>query len=110
MATKIIIFYLIFAIFLIMICVSVLIFIKKGIYYKYVDTSRHLRPFDYVQDFDGNWLIMDIDYIKIMVENPSDTDELKYKITILRLCKIVGYILMLSLIILTVIVKFFGIL
>ncbi len=63
---------------ILLILLQTLIIKKKKMYYKYIDKSKDVSKFDYVQDFDGNWLIKKIEYKSLLIKYSNDGDLKKY--------------------------------
>ena len=67
--TIILAIFLIIAVAIILFCVQKVILIKKSIYYKYINKTKQLTSFDYLIDYDGNWLFKKVDFKKLAVEH-----------------------------------------
>ncbi|SPE76149.1 hypothetical protein FLACOL_00127 [Flavobacterium columnare] len=63
---------LFFFITTIFICVFNIILLKKQIFYTYVNPEKKITNFDYLMDFDGNWLLKKINLNDIPQENRND--------------------------------------
>lgn len=87
MAAKLIVAFILIVGLILVICLSVIIFLKKSIRFKYYQPKQQVRLFDYMQDFDGNWLFYKIDYDKLIREQPDDVVDLKRKIALIRMAK-----------------------
>ena len=70
----------------VLIIAHIIILKKKGLIYKYIEKTKQLTAFDYVGQYDGNWLFADIDYDQIICDNESESQYIlseKKEITLL---------------------------
>ena len=58
--------------FIILLHTKKIILIKKSVYYKYIDKTKKLSNFDYIMDYDGNWLLKKIDFDSLYNENKDE--------------------------------------
>jgi hypothetical protein len=68
------IFVIVFILFavIILFLTKKIILIKKSVYYKYIDKTKKLSNFDYIMDYDGNWLLKKIDFDSLYNENKDE--------------------------------------
>ena len=101
--TTVLVIFSIIAVAIILFCVQQVILIKKSIYYKYINKTKQLTSFDYLTDYDGNWLFKKIDFKKLTVEH-NDSSLLLFERKIQNYQKI--YIgLFIALLLLGIVVK-----
>lgn len=53
-------------------CVFKIVYLKKTLYYRYVDKTKTITSFDSFMDYDGSWLFKEINFEKIIKQNISD--------------------------------------
>ncbi|SDF70391.1 hypothetical protein [Chitinophaga filiformis] len=70
---------------------SRLTFVKKSIYYGWIDKNKKITLFDYVGQYDGAWIFKSIDYNELLSANPNDS-LLKEYINEVRILKIISII------------------
>ena len=68
------IFVIVFILFgvIILFLTKKIILIKKSVYYKYIAKTKKLSNFDYIMDYDGNWLLKKIDFDSLYNENKDE--------------------------------------
>ncbi|KGO90625.1 hypothetical protein [Flavobacterium suncheonense] len=59
--------------FMLLLCVTKIILMKKSIIYKHVEIGKKITSWDYYNQFDGNWFFKEIDYDKLY-ETTNDED------------------------------------
>ncbi|WP_298708785.1 hypothetical protein [uncultured Chitinophaga sp.] len=69
---------------LLVIVSSRLVFVKKQIYYGWIDQSKKITIFDFVTNFDGRWIFKSIDY-NFLLRKFSEDAGLQTKINEARL-------------------------
>jgi len=109
MITNCFVIFLFISVITILISTSIITFYKKSIYYQYIDKSKEITSFDYIQNFDGNWLFVFIDYAKLIKEYPTDTELISKVImikTLNRLYKLTFVILLCSLVVVIILKNF----
>jgi hypothetical protein len=92
---------------LIVISINRLIFCKKTVYYKWIDKTKRLTVFDYVQNYGSMWLLKPIDYKLLLSSNPSDTN-LKLLVKEIRLLEITSIVLVVMFLMFAIVLKFLG--
>jgi hypothetical protein len=70
---------------------SRLTFVKKSIYYGWIERSRKITLFDYVGNFDSDRIFKSIDYNRLLSANPNDS-LLKEYVNEVRILKIISII------------------
>lgn len=53
-------------------CIFNIVFLKKTLFYRYVDKTKKITSFDFLMDYDGSWLFKEIDFNTMVKENPND--------------------------------------
>lgn len=74
-------FFILFIISIVLILFSInrIILLKKSVFYKYNDPKKNqLSNFDYLMDYNGNWLFKKIDFDKLY-EKSNDEELSKIK-------------------------------
>jgi hypothetical protein len=77
--------------FVLFLSTSRLTFVKKKIYYGWIDRSKKITLFDYVGNFDGDWISRSIDYAGLISNSPHDK-LLKECVEEVRVLKIISAI------------------
>ena len=68
---------------------------KKAIFYKYVDKMKRISNYDYLMDYDGNWLFKEINFDELYKETKDDfIVDLKKKIRIYQIVYISLFIIL----------------
>ena len=71
---------------------------KKAIFYKYVDKTKRISNYDYLMDYDGNWLFKEINFDELYKETKDDfIVDLKKKIRIYQIVYISLFIILMLL-------------
>ena len=71
---------------------------KKEIVYRHIEKDKKLTTFDYIMDYDGNWLFKKIDYYKLYDETKDeDIFIVKKRIELYQKIYILVFITILSL-------------
>ena len=85
--------------FLILVFMQIVILGKEWLVHKYIDKRpKPLSAFDYLQDFDGNWLITSLDYNALIIDNIADKEVISKKQKMITVCTRVYIILIFILI------------
>lgn len=72
-----------------------IIIMKKAIFYKYVDKMKRISNYDYLMDYDGNWLFKEINFDELYKETKDDfIVDLKKKIRIYQIVYISLFIIL----------------
>ncbi len=75
-----------------------IILMKKAIFYKYVDKTKRISNYDYLMDYDGNWLFKEINFDELYKETKDDfIVDLKKKIRIYQIVYISLFIILMLL-------------
>jgi hypothetical protein len=102
--------YAIISIFIMIVTISIVILLKKKMYYTYIDKKdKPLVPFDYFQPYDGSWFFKNIDYEIMLSENPTHKEYINSKIKEIAFCKKVTIIIFTTLMVVGVLSKIFDI-
>jgi hypothetical protein len=96
------------SVFILLISTSIIIINKKKIYYEYLNNKK-LTSFDYLMDYDGNWLLKDIGLKKILSNDPTNS-WLQEKAQMIFIFKWVSILTSIFLVLFCIIIKIIGIL
>jgi hypothetical protein len=97
-----VIFFLLSSV-IILFSIMKIILMKKSIFYKHVDKKKRIINYDYLMDYDGNWLFKKINYDELYTETKDESIvDLKKKI---RIYQIIYVSLFVTLMLLGVILK-----